>query len=85
VDRFYEAFVSDVARNRGVDASYVKQNFGKGGRVMAEEAAKVGMIDGVLTIEELISKELTTIAQEIARTENKAFLEKSIALLNLED
>jgi hypothetical protein len=52
---------------------------------MAEEAAKVGMIDGVLTIEELISKELTTIAQEIARTENKAFLEKSIALLNLED
>lgn len=85
VDRFYEAFVSDVARNRGVDESYVKENFGKGGRVMSAEALQVGMIDGVSTIEDLIKQEISLLNQDIMIARNKAFVTNTKTFLDLEN
>jgi signal peptide peptidase SppA len=52
----YQQFVLAVARNRNVDASTVEADFG-GGRVMlAAQAAKIGMIDGVRTFSSVLSE-----------------------------
>lgn len=85
IDRFYEVFVADVARNRGVDENFVKENFGKGGRVMAIEALQVGMIDGILSIEDLINQELSSLSNEKNLAQNRAFIKNNLAFLDLEE
>jgi len=56
VNDMAEVFINDVARNRGVTADIVKATFGRGGVMIAEKALKVGMIDGVTTMHELIAE-----------------------------
>lgn len=86
VNRFYEVFVSDVARNRGVDEAFVKENFGKGGSVMAEEAVQAGMIDGIATIDGLISSELSLLSNNKSIVQSRAaFIKNNLAILDLED
>ncbi len=85
VDRFYEVFVQDVARNRGVSADFVKENFGKGGRVMAPEAVQVGMIDGIASLDQILNAELTELRNQNTLTQNRAFVALNTALLELEE
>jgi signal peptide peptidase SppA len=54
IDDFGDSFVGAVARNRGLKVSDVKQNFGQGRVLRATEAKRVGMIDRVATMENVI-------------------------------
>lgn len=49
-------FVADVARYRGVPASTVLSDFGKGGVMIASDAKRAGMIDKVGTFDDTLSK-----------------------------
>lgn len=55
VDGFYEQFVRAVARGRGVSQKAVREGFGQGGVVLAEDAVKFGMADAVGTLEDAIA------------------------------
>lgn len=70
VDRFYDSFVSDVAKNRSVSIEQVKENFGQGGVVLAEDALNKGMIDGIKTFEDFVSVEIQSLGQ-LSFVENK--------------
>lgn len=56
VDETHEQFLADVARNRGVSVDNVRERFGRGRMVLAEEAVDRGMVDGVATLEEVIAE-----------------------------
>ena len=49
-------FFGSVADNRGYSIAHVKENFGKGGVLLADEGKKVGMIDGVSSLDKIITK-----------------------------
>jgi len=54
VDKFYDIFVSDVSKGRGVGKDVVKASYGQGRVLTSDKAKSAGMIDGVLTMGELI-------------------------------
>lgn len=54
VDEYYSAFVSGVAKGRGVPPATVRKDFGEGRVFGAEQALSVGMIDRVATLAEVI-------------------------------
>lgn len=51
VDSFYELFVNDVAKGRGVSAEKVRADYGKGRTMLPREALAAGMVDGIDTLE----------------------------------
>jgi len=55
VDQAGEQFSLDVARGRGVRVSAVKGGFGQGRALGASEARSVGLIDGIGTLEAVVS------------------------------
>jgi len=55
VERYYDMFVSDVARNRGVSESSVRNGFGEGRVVGAVEAVKLGMADRIDTLDNVVA------------------------------
>lgn len=57
IDGVYHSFVSAVAEHRGLSAETVRSDFGKGSYFFATEAKNRGMIDGVATFEEVLSRE----------------------------
>ena len=56
VDQTYQSFVDAVARNRGVSAATVRNDFGEGRTVRAQQAVALGMADRVATLEETIAR-----------------------------
>ena len=56
IDSFYSAFTSDVARGRGVAATTVRNGYGQGRCLLADEALKAGLIDGVCSFEQVVAK-----------------------------
>jgi signal peptide peptidase SppA len=58
VDQYYDMFLNAVAKNRGVSKSVVKSDYGQGKVLSAKDALKVGMIDGIRTLEDVIDMEL---------------------------
>lgn len=56
VDEETERFVSAVARGRGVPASKVTSDFGQGGMMSAHRAVAAGMLDGVMTLRDVVAK-----------------------------
>lgn len=60
VDEFYDSFVLDVARGRGVDPADVEQYYGQGKTFSAVAAAGLGMIDRVATFDETVAGMLGT-------------------------
>ena len=56
VDRYYDMFVSTVARGRGIGKASVRSNYGQGRMIMAKEAVKAGMADRIATLDETIEK-----------------------------
>lgn len=54
VDKYYSAFVSGVARNRGTGVDDVRDNYGQGRVFGAKEAVTLGMADRVGTLQETI-------------------------------
>ncbi|WP_296741423.1 S49 family peptidase [Mesorhizobium sp.] len=56
VDSAYDTFVRDVARNRGVSLTAVRDGFGQGRMVDAAPAVAEGMADKVGTMQETLSR-----------------------------
>lgn len=56
VDEYYNAFVSAVARNRGVSIDEVQTGYGQGRMVGAKTAKRLGMVDHVETMDELMTR-----------------------------
>lgn len=56
VDAYYTQFVRAVAKGRGVSAETVREGYGQGRTLGADAALSAGMVDGVATISEVISK-----------------------------
>lgn len=56
IDAFYDMFVSAVARNRGVSAQAVREGFGEGRMVRAQQAVKEGMADRIGTMSETLQR-----------------------------
>lgn len=55
VDARYTEFVDAVARGRGVARERVEADFGQGRMLLAADAARVGMVDRVATLEQVIA------------------------------
>jgi capsid assembly protease len=56
VDAFYSMFVRDVARGRGISSSTVRDGYGQGRAVLAEQALAMGMADLVGTLDQTIAR-----------------------------
>lgn len=56
VDELYGMFVADVAAGRNVDEQAVRDGFGQGRVILAQEAVKMGLADKVATLEETIAE-----------------------------
>jgi signal peptide peptidase SppA len=56
VSDVYDKFVNAVARNRGVDAGTVKDDFGEGRMISAQQAVELGMADRIGTLDETIAQ-----------------------------
>ena len=56
VDESYQAFLKAVARGRGVTPDVIQENHGQGAMVSAQKALSSGMIDGVMTLRDVIAK-----------------------------
>lgn len=66
-DAFYETFVETVARNRGVRVPAVRNGFGMGRVVNSKEAAEEKMVDGVMTLDEVLKKMVGTVRRSASR------------------
>lgn len=66
VDYLTEIFTSYVAKCRGKTEAYVTESMAQGREFIGQQGADVGIIDGVTTLDSLISK----IQTQIARQEN---------------
>lgn len=60
VDDTYAQFVADVAKGRGVSEATVRNSYGKGRVLTAKQAKAAGMIDGIYTLEQAISRPIQT-------------------------
>jgi len=56
VDQWGDQFVSAVARNRNTSTENVLKNFGQGDIIIGPEAVTLGMVDGIMTLDELINQ-----------------------------
>lgn len=56
VDHYYDMFVADVARGRGVSASDVRNGFGQGRMLTAPDAVREGMADRIATLDQVIGE-----------------------------
>lgn len=56
LDALAKVFIDSVARNRGYTPEQVIQNFGRGGNFVGEAAVKAGLIDGVLSFEDMCAE-----------------------------
>lgn len=56
VDTVYASFVAAVARGRGVKASDVRNGFGEGRTVLADQAVKLGMADRTGTMDDTLRR-----------------------------
>jgi capsid assembly protease len=56
VDTFSNMFINAVARNRGISSYAVKNGFGEGRMVLAQDAVKAGMADGISTLDQTLAR-----------------------------
>jgi len=66
VDSYYKMFTADVAVGRKVKAAAVREGFGQGRMLLAEDAVREGMADGLATLEEVISRQFAGSSNESA-------------------
>lgn len=58
VDQGYDQFLSAVATNRRTSKAKVRESYGQGKVLTANDALSVGMVDGIRTLDEVIDMEL---------------------------
>jgi signal peptide peptidase SppA len=72
VDHYYDLFVSDVAKGRGVSESAVRNGYGEGRALVAAEAKAAGMIDGIASFETVLRRLSVTLTPEAMRARARA-------------
>jgi len=76
LDALADIFLGCVARNRGTNAQFVGENYGKGGVLISDEAVKVGMADELGSLEGVIRELSTDVAAErYGSRQNEKFIE----------
>lgn len=55
-DHYYDMFVADVAKGRGIAAAQVREQFGQGRMLLPAEATSAGMVDRVDTLENTVRR-----------------------------
>lgn len=63
VNGYYDMFLRDVARGRGVELDKVRKGFGQGRMVMPKAAVEEGMVNDIATFDEALSRALRLAAQ----------------------
>lgn len=56
VTKLHADFIDSVARNRGVSASRVEADYGKGRTFLAKDALNSGLVDRIATLDEVLSE-----------------------------
>jgi signal peptide peptidase SppA len=56
VDNYYSMFTRAVAKGRGVPIETVRSGYGEGRTISAQDALTAGMIDGVCTFDEVVTR-----------------------------
>lgn len=56
IDTYYAMFTGDVARGRGTTPAAVRNGFGQGRCLLADDALRAGLVDGVCSFEQVVSK-----------------------------
>jgi signal peptide peptidase SppA len=56
IDAYYTDFVKAVAKHRGVSVEAVRDGYGQGRSLGAKAALEAGMVDGIATLNDVISK-----------------------------
>lgn len=60
VDSYYNDFLTDVAKGRNTSIQDVRENYGKGRMLRGDAARKVGMIDGIASLSDVLGAVATT-------------------------
>lgn len=87
VDEYYRMFLADVATGRRATAKQVRDTFGEGRMMGAEEAVSIGMADRVGTLEGTVARLLpkaAAVARPAGRPGALAALERQQQLLELD-
>lgn len=69
VEACHAEFVETVARNRGKSRAYAEENFGRGRLVGAKDALRVGLVDRIATVDEVLSEMLSKAGKGTARAQ----------------
>lgn len=56
VDYYYGMFIKSVSENRRISQKSLKESYGNGKIYTADEALKLGVIDGIATLEQVVNK-----------------------------
>lgn len=80
IDEYYAMFTSAVARNRGVSSHDVRNGFGQGRVVGAEQAVALGMADRVATLDETVNGLLSDSRQRRTASANLEFRRRRLRL-----
>ncbi len=65
VDDIYLTFISEVAEFRGATIDQVKSSFGQGSAIAAKDGLQRGMINGIITLDELIAREAALLVDQV--------------------
>ncbi len=85
VDEYYETFVSAVAKFRGVSIGDVKNGFGQGRVVGAQESVSTGLADRVETLEQTLGRVgIRSDGAVTHETYNVSLLDKEVTIYELE-
>ena len=80
VDRYYEMFVGDVAKNRGITVKAVKSGYGQGRMVGAREAVESGMADRIDTLENVVAGLLSRQPKSVGAGRTASDMRRRLAL-----
>lgn len=72
VDEIYDSFITEVATGRGMSEEVVRRDFGEGKLFSAKTAKKIGMIDDVASIEDVLGDLVSTNYQSRSSSEHGA-------------
>ena len=71
VDDYYNAFIEAVALGRGVSVSYVRSGMGEGRVLGADAALAAGMVDGIATFDEVLSRMQASVRSKQPRSQSR--------------
>lgn len=82
VNTHYDSFVRAVARGRGKTLAAVREGMGQGRTLLPDDAKAAGMIDGTMTLEQLIGKMTTRLARS-GGSSARALMQQTVDLAEL--